>query len=304
MLRRHTCSPLAGPRLSIAVVGLALCAKKKPPIARPTPPPPGSTRRHAAASTARAGGRAAAGERAARAAIGREHGSRHASLDEINKQSPLQPVFFEFDSAEMSADGQAALTKNAEILKTNATWVISIEGHCDERGTAEYNLALGERRALAARTYLVSLGIAAGSAAHGELRQGVPVRPGPQRDVVVEEPPRALRRDREVGDRLRRRICTTDEDACHARRPTLLCCALRLRGRRRLPPAPCSARVAARRRQPRAPADDGRHPHAAGAEPAAAGDARHAAGRAQGGRPRGSISRPRARASRWPTRSC
>jgi peptidoglycan-associated lipoprotein len=82
------------------------------------------------------------------------------SLDDINKQSPLLPVFFEFDSAEMSADGQSALTKNAEVLKTNATWVVSIEGHCDERGTAEYNLALGERRALAARTYLVSLGIA------------------------------------------------------------------------------------------------------------------------------------------------
>jgi len=81
------------------------------------------------------------------------------SLDEINKLAPLVPVFFEFDSAEMSADGQTALQKNAETLKKNATWVVSIEGHCDERGTAEYNLALGERRALAARAYLVSLGI-------------------------------------------------------------------------------------------------------------------------------------------------
>jgi peptidoglycan-associated lipoprotein len=61
----------------------------------------------------------------------------------------------------MSAEGQSALGKNAEVLKTNASWIISIEGHCDERGTAEYNLARGERRALAARTYLVSLGIAA-----------------------------------------------------------------------------------------------------------------------------------------------
>ena len=81
------------------------------------------------------------------------------SLDEINKQSPLQPVFYELDSAEMSAEAQAALAKNAEVLKKNATWVVSIEGHCDERGTAEYNLALGERRALSARSYLVSLGI-------------------------------------------------------------------------------------------------------------------------------------------------
>ena len=93
--------------------------------------------------------------------VGRELDARVASLDEINKQSPLLPVFFEFDSAEVSAEGQASLGKNAEVLKQNATWVVSIEGHCDERGTAEYNLALGERRALAARTYLVSLGIAA-----------------------------------------------------------------------------------------------------------------------------------------------
>jgi len=46
------------------------------------------------------------------------------------------------------------------VLKTYRTWIITIEGHCDERGTAEYNLALGDRRALAAKTYLVSLGIA------------------------------------------------------------------------------------------------------------------------------------------------
>ncbi len=84
---------------------------------------------------------------------------RDRSLDDINKQSPLQPVFFELDSAEISAEGQKTLASNAEVLKKYTSWVISIEGHCDERGTAEYNLALGERRALAARTYLVSLGI-------------------------------------------------------------------------------------------------------------------------------------------------
>jgi peptidoglycan-associated lipoprotein len=70
-------------------------------------------------------------------------------------------VFFEFDSAEMSSEGQAILAKNAETMKLYPTWVVSIEGHCDERGTAEYNLALGERRALSVRQYLVSLGIAA-----------------------------------------------------------------------------------------------------------------------------------------------
>jgi peptidoglycan-associated lipoprotein len=53
------------------------------------------------------------------------------------------------------------LSDNADLLKKYPSWVVSIEGHCDERGTAEYNLALGERRALAAKGYLVSLGVAA-----------------------------------------------------------------------------------------------------------------------------------------------
>lgn len=80
----------------------------------------------------------------------------------INRNSPFQPVFFAFDSAEIGADGQQALNTNAAVLKKYGDWVITIEGHADERGTAEYNLALGERRAMAARTYLVSLGIPAG----------------------------------------------------------------------------------------------------------------------------------------------
>jgi peptidoglycan-associated lipoprotein len=70
-------------------------------------------------------------------------------------------VFFLLDSSDVDSAGQQALNANAEILKKYPTWVITIEGHADERGTAEYNLALGERRAIAARTYLVSLGISA-----------------------------------------------------------------------------------------------------------------------------------------------
>ncbi len=80
-------------------------------------------------------------------------------IGDINRNSPFLPVFFAFDSAEVDEAGQQALNTNAEVLKRYPTWVITIEGHADERGTAEYNLALGERRAMAARTYLVTLGV-------------------------------------------------------------------------------------------------------------------------------------------------
>jgi peptidoglycan-associated lipoprotein len=83
------------------------------------------------------------------------------SLDDINRDSPLRPVFFALDQHDVDGLGQQVLQQNAEVLKRYPGWQITIEGHCDERGTAEYNLALGERRAIAARNYLVSLGIPA-----------------------------------------------------------------------------------------------------------------------------------------------
>jgi peptidoglycan-associated lipoprotein len=145
--------------LLLALVAASACHKNNPPIARPTSPPPGGattgTRPPAPPEPVvepqpvppepTVTGADTIGDR---------------SLDDINKQSPLQPVFFDFDSAEISAEGQKTLAANAEVLKKYGSWVVSIEGHSDERGTAEYNLALGERRALAARSYLVSLGVA------------------------------------------------------------------------------------------------------------------------------------------------
>ena len=83
------------------------------------------------------------------------------SLDDLNRESPLQPLFFDLDSSDVNASGQVVLQANAAVMKKYPAWQVTIEGHCDERGTAEYNLALGERRALAARTYMVSLGIPA-----------------------------------------------------------------------------------------------------------------------------------------------
>ena len=83
------------------------------------------------------------------------------SLDDLNRESPLGIVFFDYDSAELQEAARAALRANADLLNSSMSWVVTIEGHCDERGTAEYNLGLGERRAFAARNYLLELGIAA-----------------------------------------------------------------------------------------------------------------------------------------------
>jgi peptidoglycan-associated lipoprotein len=82
------------------------------------------------------------------------------TLDEVAKKY-LSNVFFDFDSAELRNDARAALQKNAEFMKQRTTVKVTIEGHCDSRGTNEYNLALGERRAAVVRDYLVGLGIAA-----------------------------------------------------------------------------------------------------------------------------------------------
>jgi peptidoglycan-associated lipoprotein len=148
-----------------AVILLTLvsaCGKKKPPVARPLPPPPATT-----------GGAAQPGRPPTPPEPVPETTPippepkitddplTAGDLDVINKNSPFQPVFYLLDSFEVDQAGQQALNTNAGILKKYPTWVITIEGHCDERGTAEYNLALGEKRALAAKTYLVSLGVPA-----------------------------------------------------------------------------------------------------------------------------------------------
>ncbi len=75
--------------------------------------------------------------------------------------SPLKDVFFDFDKSNVRDDQKAALTANVAWLKSNSGVKLTVEGHCDERGTAEYNLGLGERRAKAVKDYLVAAGIAA-----------------------------------------------------------------------------------------------------------------------------------------------
>jgi peptidoglycan-associated lipoprotein len=80
----------------------------------------------------------------------------------VVSSSSFEPAFFDFDSSNLREDARTALDRNAKVLRDNADVRITIEGHCDERGTVEYNQALGERRAQAARDYLVAAGINAG----------------------------------------------------------------------------------------------------------------------------------------------
>ena len=73
----------------------------------------------------------------------------------------LEKIYFDFDSANLSAAARSVLTNNAALLNKDLSAKIRIEGNCDERGSAEYNLALGERRAKSAQQYLVTLGVKA-----------------------------------------------------------------------------------------------------------------------------------------------
>jgi peptidoglycan-associated lipoprotein len=154
-MRRMTGRGLLLVTMVVLVAFLAACAKKPPSVARPMPPPPGPS-----------GGAVpppppepvsepvpVPPEPMVEDAVASK------SIDDLNRESPLRPVFFPLDSSEIAGEAQAALQANAQVLRQYQSWQITIEGHCDERGTAEYNLALGERRAIAAKTYLVSLGI-------------------------------------------------------------------------------------------------------------------------------------------------
>jgi peptidoglycan-associated lipoprotein len=139
----------------------AACAKKPPTVARPMPPPAEDTT-NAIPPTPPTPPRPVdepipvpPEPESIRA------GDLKDDLDTLNRSGVLKPVFYDLDSSEVNAEGQRALQENADMMRKNPQWQVTIEGHCDERGTAEYNLALGERRAISARAYLVSLGIPA-----------------------------------------------------------------------------------------------------------------------------------------------
>ncbi|MGE0862665.1 MAG: peptidoglycan-associated lipoprotein Pal [Vicinamibacterales bacterium] len=137
-------------------LGAAACAKKAPapappppppPAAPATPPPPPPPPPPPAAPAPRP--------------LTEDELFAQKSLDQLNSERPLGDVYFDLDESSIRDDARAALATNATWLKRWTNTRISIEGHCDERGTAEYNLGLGERRASAVKAYLVELGVPA-----------------------------------------------------------------------------------------------------------------------------------------------
>jgi peptidoglycan-associated lipoprotein len=126
------------------------------------PPEPKWTTENPSASSSKAG-TAAAQKPVAESKAEKPSGS----LDELQKgqstasSGPLKDVFFSFDRSDLSTDARSVLKANSDWLKKNPSAQVQIEGHCDERGTVEYNLALGSKRAQASRDYLESLGVPA-----------------------------------------------------------------------------------------------------------------------------------------------
>ena len=167
-----------GRQIGVAIVLLAAivalgCGKKKPAIPQPAPAPTTGTNAPAVPTPPPAPPQRVDDALPVPPQPIADDSVANRSLDDLNRDSPLKPVFFSLDSADLDDAGRAAASANAEVLKKYVTWVVTIEGHCDERGTAEYNLALGERRANAVRDYLASRGIGANrlrTVSYGEER--------------------------------------------------------------------------------------------------------------------------------------
>jgi len=90
----------------------------------------------------------------------------------------LEDIHFDFDKSTLGPEGQEILKRNADWLKKNPSVMVEVEGHCDERGTTEYNLALGDRRARSAKDFLVNLGISSSRMRTISYGKEMPLDPG------------------------------------------------------------------------------------------------------------------------------
>jgi len=142
----------------VLALGAAGCAKKAPLPAPPPPPPPPTA---PAPPPTPPPPPAPPPAQPAPAALSEEEIFNRKTLDQLNGERPLADVYFDLDESTVREDARGPLQKNADWMKRWTGTRISIEGHCDERGSAEYNLGLGDRRGSAIKAYLVNLGIAA-----------------------------------------------------------------------------------------------------------------------------------------------
>jgi peptidoglycan-associated lipoprotein len=145
-----------GTTVALAAAG---CHKKAPASAPAPPPPPAPTAPAPPPPPPPPPPPAAA---PAPRPLSEEEIFARKSVDQLNAERPLDDAFFELDKTDIRDDAKSALQKDSDWLKKWASVQITIEGHCDSRGSAEYNLGLGARRANAVKAYLASLGVPAG----------------------------------------------------------------------------------------------------------------------------------------------
>jgi peptidoglycan-associated lipoprotein len=141
--------------LAFVGFGLMLACKSAPPAEPPVTAPPSFEATPKAAEKVDEPG----GFKEAEPKVDTIKESPSSLAEKLNAQGLLKKIYFEFDKYDLRPDATRTLGDNAAFIKENAQFKVRIEGHCDERGTVEYNLALADKRARAARDYLVSLGI-------------------------------------------------------------------------------------------------------------------------------------------------
>jgi len=160
--------------MALAVLVLALACKSAPTAEAPvTTPPAFESKPQPAEKVAET-----SGFKEAQPAAETLQESPSSLAEKLNTQGILKPIHFDFDKYDLRQDAIRTLGDNAAGIKQYSQFKVRIEGNCDERGTVEYNLALGEKRARAGRDYLVSLGIPArrlGIISYGKER---PLDPG------------------------------------------------------------------------------------------------------------------------------
>ena len=160
--------------LSVVLLAVAAgCGKKE--MVKSTDGAPGAEMSTPSSAETQAGGQITSETLGTQTAMAEAQAGVAATME---KPSEFQDIHFDFDQSFIREDARPTLRTVADYLKANPAASILIEGHCDERGTAEYNIALGERRAESTKSYLVSLGVKAGALSTVSFGEEKPLDPG------------------------------------------------------------------------------------------------------------------------------